>query len=204
MAELCSGCDGLAIGPVLPNVGVSLKDRPGCGHEGEITRLKAELADWQVGAHADATGHLYRCAKVNGVWHCAEGCPMGKIATLKALGKRMCTALGISTDQEGDMLVMACAKLKAQVAAENRGIIPSGYELVTCDLRPAMVALAEENDTLRVQLAAREARERTLWELVEAQEKLLVAYRLGDNRRACAALDRIEKAKHSLAAKEKR
>lgn len=34
--------------------------------------LRAESANWR----ADATGHMFRCAKVNGKWSCAEGCAM--------------------------------------------------------------------------------------------------------------------------------
>ena len=33
---------------------------------------------------ADLTGHMYRCAKVNGEWSCHEGCAMAQLATLTA------------------------------------------------------------------------------------------------------------------------
>lgn len=36
--------------------------------------VAAELDAWKTGAMADATGHLFRCAKVNGQWSCAPGC----------------------------------------------------------------------------------------------------------------------------------
>lgn len=58
---------------------------PGCGHEERIAALEAklaevqaEIAEWRTGAHADATGHLHRCAKVNGVWQCAAGCAVAE------------------------------------------------------------------------------------------------------------------------------
>ena len=41
---------------------------------GRIAALEADLSEWRVGAYADETGHLHRCAKVNDVWSCVKGC----------------------------------------------------------------------------------------------------------------------------------
>ena len=43
----------------------------------EVALLKGESAHWR----ADATGHMFRCAKVNGVWVCAKGCAKASLAT---------------------------------------------------------------------------------------------------------------------------
>lgn len=40
----------------------------------EIDKLTAELDAWKTQQMADATGHMFRCAKVNGEWVCAMGC----------------------------------------------------------------------------------------------------------------------------------
>ena len=66
-----------------------------CVHMDEYQAVQERLAEaelglgeWKTGVHADSTGHLYRCAKVNGVWQCAEGCQMtammNECDTLKA------------------------------------------------------------------------------------------------------------------------
>ncbi len=49
----------------------------------EIERLQAEVAAWKAGAMADATGHMFRCAKVNGVWQCAKGCAVAALSVLR-------------------------------------------------------------------------------------------------------------------------
>ena len=40
----------------------------------ELAEAQQELEDWRAGTHADETGHLHRCAKVNDVWSCVKGC----------------------------------------------------------------------------------------------------------------------------------
>jgi hypothetical protein len=52
----------------------------------EIARLQDRLAAWAAGAHADATGHLHACAKINGVWVCTPGCFWPELVTLRAEG----------------------------------------------------------------------------------------------------------------------
>ena len=47
-------------------------------------RMEQELAEWRVNAHADDTGHLHRCAKVNGVWSCHKGCAIQERDALRA------------------------------------------------------------------------------------------------------------------------
>lgn len=49
----------------------------------EIRRLEAELDAWKTGAMADATGHMHRCAKVNGSWSCAIGCAVAERDALR-------------------------------------------------------------------------------------------------------------------------
>lgn len=52
--------------------------------EAEIARLRAELEDAQSATvRADETGHMYRCAKVNGVWACHQDCAKAALATLR-------------------------------------------------------------------------------------------------------------------------
>ena len=51
-----------------------------------MTALRAaaetERDEWRASAMADATGHMFRCAKVNGVWACAQGCAVAQVAAL--------------------------------------------------------------------------------------------------------------------------
>ena len=51
----------------------------------ERDRLRIELDEWRVGAHADETGHLHRCVKINGVWNCHTGCIMPRLSRLHGL-----------------------------------------------------------------------------------------------------------------------
>jgi hypothetical protein len=45
--------------------------------------LRAELDEWKAQHMADASGHMFRCAKVNGVWQCATGCAMATVQALR-------------------------------------------------------------------------------------------------------------------------
>lgn len=52
----------------------------------QVTLLQHELADAQArlaDLHADETGHLHRCAKINGVWSCDARCRMPQHAALR-------------------------------------------------------------------------------------------------------------------------
>ena len=47
----------------------------------ENARLRAELdalRERLAALHADGTGHLHVCARVNGAWVCAPGCAVGE------------------------------------------------------------------------------------------------------------------------------
>lgn len=45
--------------------------------------LRAEVDEWKTGRMADATGHMFRCAKINGVWSCQKGCAVAEVEQLK-------------------------------------------------------------------------------------------------------------------------
>lgn len=49
----------------------------------KVATLECQLSEWSTGARADETGHMFRCAKVNGVWSCAKGCAMARVAALE-------------------------------------------------------------------------------------------------------------------------
>lgn len=65
--------------------------------EGELAKTQTELSELKVGAHADETGHLHRCARVNGVWNCAKGCAVAERDALKA---RLAAALNLLREAE--------------------------------------------------------------------------------------------------------
>jgi hypothetical protein len=75
----------------------------------ETEQAEAKLAEWEAGAHADETGHLHRCAKVNGVWSCADGCVVAKLAQVVE-GSRDADAL--LTDAEATLLALASVSRK--------------------------------------------------------------------------------------------
>lgn len=43
----CPGCDGKAVGPYLPHVGVSLKDCPGCGHDEDVVTFDPQRGNYR-------------------------------------------------------------------------------------------------------------------------------------------------------------
>lgn len=47
-------------------------------YDAEIARFRAALDMWKSHHMADATGHMFRCAKVNGKWNCQRGCTVGE------------------------------------------------------------------------------------------------------------------------------
>lgn len=54
----------------------------------EAHQREQELEDWKVNKMADHTGHMFRCAKVNGVWSCRDGCAVHeRDAARAALGR---------------------------------------------------------------------------------------------------------------------
>jgi hypothetical protein len=59
----------------------------------ERDALQAELNEWRTGARADETGHLRRCAKVNGAWECAEGCAKAEVERMIYSGDALARAL---------------------------------------------------------------------------------------------------------------
>ena len=63
-------------------------------------RMEQELSDWRVNAHADETGHLHRCAKVNGVWSCVLGCAVRERDAARAeIDKLASTVLALDEEQ---------------------------------------------------------------------------------------------------------
>lgn len=57
-----------------------------------IARLTAkvqELEEERPNYRADSTGHLFRCARVNGVWSCHKGCAVAAKASLEADVQRL-------------------------------------------------------------------------------------------------------------------
>lgn len=53
----------------------------------DVEAVEAELNAWKAGQMADASGHLFRCAKINGKWSCSKGCAMDALAALLAWRK---------------------------------------------------------------------------------------------------------------------
>lgn len=51
----------------------------------EVSKLKCELSEWKLASAANETGHLFRCARVNGKWSCAKGCLAIAHTTLRGL-----------------------------------------------------------------------------------------------------------------------
>ena len=50
--------------------------------EAERDRLEAEYNEYRSLEAGDRTGHLLRCARVNGKWVCADGCPKALVDEL--------------------------------------------------------------------------------------------------------------------------
>lgn len=48
-----------------------------------LATAEATTNEWRSFAAADATGHLMRCAKVNGEWMCVMGCPAARLRSLE-------------------------------------------------------------------------------------------------------------------------
>ena len=36
-----------------------------------VSKIECELSEWKLASAANETGHLFRCARVNGKWSCA-------------------------------------------------------------------------------------------------------------------------------------
>lgn len=52
--------------------------------QARIAQMAEELEDWKAGRMADASGHMFRCAKVNGVWSCRDGCAVRRAEQAEA------------------------------------------------------------------------------------------------------------------------
>lgn len=50
----------------------------------QLEQVQGELGEWKAGRMADASGHLFLCAKVNGKWSCSNGCAVAERDTLQA------------------------------------------------------------------------------------------------------------------------
>ena len=50
-----------------------------------VQALEAETTHWR----ADATGHLFRCARINGKWSCAAGCAIARAEAAEAQVKEL-------------------------------------------------------------------------------------------------------------------
>jgi DNA repair exonuclease SbcCD ATPase subunit len=63
---------------------VALLDQAATDYRKSRDAAEVRLTEWEAGAHADETGHLHLCAKVNGGWHCKPGCAKAEVARLRA------------------------------------------------------------------------------------------------------------------------
>ena len=92
--------------------------------EAEVARLTAEqLGEWKAGHMADHSGHMFRCAKVNGKWVCAKSCAQ---ATLDALVRgltELASQLLVEVEEvvNGNFRCRVC-KFKAQESEGNHAI----------------------------------------------------------------------------------
>ena len=51
--------------------------------EGERDDARATVSEWRSGLAADWTGHMLRCARINGRWSCDPRCPSQRLAALE-------------------------------------------------------------------------------------------------------------------------
>lgn len=85
-----------------------------------VSKIECELSEWKLASAANETGHLFRCARVNGKWSCAKGCPAAAHTTLRGLVETACQRWRAQTNaQEGISFRMAMKDLEAALPREG-------------------------------------------------------------------------------------
>lgn len=77
-----------------------------------VSKIECELSEWKLASAANETGHLFRCARVNGKWSCAKGCHAAAHTTLRGLvrevmeawvnGRKVCDGIPLSLRERVD------------------------------------------------------------------------------------------------------
>lgn len=118
-----------------------------------VQALQARLAN----AHADETGHLHRCAKVNGRWACATGCAVARAETAEAQAAALAQFIleGIEEWSKGDIdtggLIAGIERAALAAASPpsycTRYVSGEGRHRVqaVCPLAPGVACAPEEN-----------------------------------------------------------
>ena len=88
--------------------------------EAVLAEAQAELSERKAGVHADATGHLHRCAKIHGVWQCADGCAVQERDALQAALKQARGALQKAADTFADLRIASDLLGRSLVAESCR------------------------------------------------------------------------------------
>ena len=96
----------------------------------QLEAEKAELEMEKVNRTADDTGHLFRCAKVNGTWNCGKGCAVAEVARLRAALEQLVEkwrkrALSLTnTTDSSDGIATGLRAAADEVDAATRGGTP--------------------------------------------------------------------------------
>jgi hypothetical protein len=66
-----------------------------------LASVERELGEWRTGAHADHTGHMHRCLKVQAKWSCVKGCAVAeRDALLAAIKDNQTEITRVATERD--------------------------------------------------------------------------------------------------------
>ena len=88
---------------------------------------EAALRERLSALHAGETGHMHRCARVNGTWSCASGCAMPRAAAAEADARVVRAQLG-ELLRHCDVLTAECCvfAVAASLPQTQTSVAPSG------------------------------------------------------------------------------
>lgn len=105
--------------------------------EKTLAEARRDLDEWRTGAHADETGHLHRCAKINGVWSCVQGCAVTRAETAE---REYAAAFKVQLLIQIEDLTADLARMREEIAVLRPGAEHYNAERIHANQAEAEIA----------------------------------------------------------------